>query len=178
MKRASIGILLGLATAVVGLTLLTPAPAIAVTFDFSYFSTNTPGLSGSGEFTATSLGGGEYQLTGITGFGGNNDIAITSLSSYAAADNILFYPTQPFVDFGGISFNTADGDAWNIYWNGYYGVLDFNTNPVGYPNSVTIDFSVTETPLPAALPLFAGGLAAWGLFARQRKRKVAAMAAA
>jgi len=100
------------------------------------------------------FGGSEYQLTGITGFGGNNNIAITTLSNYAGADNILFYPTQPFVDFGGISFNTADGDPWNIYWNGYYGVLDFNTNPVGYPNSVTIDFSVTETPLPAALPLF------------------------
>jgi hypothetical protein len=178
VKEAGVSTLLRFATAVIGLALLAPVPANAVTFDFSYFSTNTPNLSGSGEFTASFIGGSEYQLTGITGFGGNNDTAITSLSGYAAADNILFYPTQPFVDFGGISFNTADGNAWNIYWNGYYGVLDFNTNPIGYPNSVTIDFSVTETPLPAALPLFAGGLAALGLFGRHRKRKVAAMAAA
>lgn len=33
---------------------------------------------------------------------------------------------------------------------------------------------VTATPLPAALPLFAGGLGLMGLFARYRKRKVAA----
>jgi hypothetical protein len=177
MKEASVSTLSGFAAALVGLALLAPVPANAVTFDFSYFSTNTPSLSGSGEFTATFIGGSEYQLTGITGFGGNNDIAITSLSGYAAADNILFYPTQPFVDFGGISFTTVDGDAWNIYWNGYYGVLNSSTNPVGYPNGVTIDFSVTETPLPAALPLFAGGLAAWGLFGRQRKRKAAVMTA-
>src|SRR5262245_30743825 len=114
MKEARVRTLLRFATAVVGLALLAPVPANAVTFDFSYFSTNTPDLSGSGQFTATPIGGSEYQLTGITGYGGNNNIAITTLSSYAAADNILFYPTQPFVDFGGISFNTADGDAWNI----------------------------------------------------------------
>jgi hypothetical protein len=39
-------------------------------------------------------------------------------------------------------------------------------------------FSVTVTPLPAALPLFAGGLAGLGLLARRRKRKRAAVAAA
>ena len=34
------------------------------------------------------------------------------------------------------------------------------------------------TPLPAALPLFAGGLGVMGLLARRRKRKGAALAAA
>jgi hypothetical protein len=36
----------------------------------------------------------------------------------------------------------------------------------------------SATPLPAALPLFAGGLGVMGLFARRRKRKNAAAAAA
>ena len=34
--------------------------------------------------------------------------------------------------------------------------------------------SITATPLPAALPLFAGGLGALGLLARRKKRKAAA----
>jgi hypothetical protein len=162
------------AAALTGAVLLGALPANAVTFDFSYSSTNTPGLSGSGEFFATLVSGSEYQLTGITGFGGNNNLAITGLSGYAAADNLLFYPTQPYVDFGGISFTTFGGDAWNIYWNGYYGLLDSNTNPGGSPNSVVIDFAVTQTPIPAAFPLFAAGLGALGLFGRYRKRKGAA----
>jgi len=46
----------------------------------------------------------------------------------------------------------------------------------GFPNAnqYTFDFSpglVSTTPLPAALPLFAGGLGAIGLFAWRRKRK-------
>ena len=40
------------------------------------------------------------------------------------------------------------------------------------------DISVAQTPLPAALPLFASGLGALGLFSWRRKRKAAALAAA
>jgi hypothetical protein len=41
-----------------------------------------------------------------------------------------------------------------------------------------IDFAVATTPLPAALPLFAGGLAVVGLLSRRRKRKAQSAAAA
>ena len=45
--------------------------------------------------------------------------------------------------------------------------------------SFTLDVvSPTATPLPAALPLFAGGLGALGLFGWRRKRKNAAVLAA
>ena len=49
--------------------------------------------------------------------------------------------------------------------------------------AATIDFTyqlvaVSETPLPAALPLFASGLGALGLLGWRRKRKAAALAAA
>lgn len=39
------------------------------------------------------------------------------------------------------------------------------------------DVSLLATPLPAALPLFVGGLGVIGLFGRRRKRKAAAIAA-
>jgi hypothetical protein len=42
---------------------------------------------------------------------------------------------------------------------------------------VQSDITDTATPLPAALPLFAGGLGVIGLLARRRKRKAAAIAA-
>ncbi len=41
----------------------------------------------------------------------------------------------------------------------------------------TLDVTITQTPLPAALPLFATGLGALGLFGWRRKRKAQAVAA-
>jgi hypothetical protein len=44
------------------------------------------------------------------------------------------------------------------------------------PTTFNFHDAVAQTPLPAALPLFAGGLGAFGLFAWRRKRKAAATA--
>jgi hypothetical protein len=60
----------------------------------------------------------------------------------------------------------------------------FNGNTIGSLNgldnvTVTDQGAVSATPLPAALPLFASGLGAMGLFGWRRKRKnIAAIAAA
>lgn len=54
------------------------------------------------------------------------------------------------------------------------------SNPWVQPSQdimVQFDVSVAETPLPAALPLFASGLGALGLLGWRRKRKSAAIAA-
>jgi hypothetical protein len=65
----------------------------------------------------------------------------------------------------------------------YYYSLYPDTS-AGYPDntgslqvSVSAD-SLAQTPLPAALPLFAGGLGALGLFGWRKKRKSAAVATA
>ena len=61
--------------------------------------------------------------------------------------------------------------------------LELNANQVGGPDT-SISWSATEsstnpvaTPLPAALPLFATGLGAFGLLGWRRKRKASALAA-
>ena len=52
------------------------------------------------------------------------------------------------------------------------------TSPFGYTQNIgPIAYDLAATPLPAALPLFAGGLGALGFFGWRRKRKPAALAA-
>ncbi len=168
----------------VGFVALPAQANILDSFAFTYNEVSpAPGsISGTGGFTATNEGGGVYDLNTIWGTANNVTAPtpvpgisepILGLSSYAGADNVLYYPGTPqFVDFAGISFATLY-ENYNIYWNGYTGILESSNNPVGYPNAVTIDFSVSQTPLPAALPLFAGGLGAIGLLQPRKKRKAA-----
>jgi hypothetical protein len=63
-------------------------------------------------------------------------------------------------------------DAHDV-WINFQGLGTYNT---GDTVTATLDF--TATPLPAALPLFAGGLGALGLLGWRKKRKSAALAAA
>lgn len=64
-------------------------------------------------------------------------------------------------------------DPWDGYLNSA-GINALNVN--GYEQA--LEFSPSATPLPAALPLFASGLGALGLFGWRRKRKNAAATAA
>jgi hypothetical protein len=56
--------------------------------------------------------------------------------------------------------------------------IEINTDCTGCDYHALLSGSLTTTPLPAALPLFAGGLGVIGLLARRRKRKHAAVLAA
>ena len=62
-----------------------------------------------------------------------------------------------------IKFGAFSADSWS-------GASTNTITSLDAPNS-------TSTPVPAALPLFAGGLGVIGLLARRRKRKAAAIAA-
>jgi hypothetical protein len=150
-------------------------------------------LCGSGTFTGTEEGSsGIYDLSAATGNAFNfNDPSypagesIIGLSNYAGSDNKLYYPGTPFVDFGGVSFSTSFED-YNIYWNGYNGILESTLNPVGYPNAVTIDFTVSQvgsaigaTPLPSTWTMLVAGFVGLGfLAARSGSRKNAVSIAA
>jgi hypothetical protein len=154
---------------------ITTVPAHAITFDFSVSST---GDLASGTFTANLTSPGIYTLTSITGtFDG---VAITGLSTYANADNELFYPTQPYVDFQGISFQTHGLGDINLFSNSGYFEVKSTVDNVGYYFSGTpISLAVSATPLPSTFSLFVGGLAALGLFGwRTTRRKLLQAASA
>jgi len=59
-----------------------------------------------------------------------------------------------------------------------YGYRYISSDDYGLTESTAGSWSVTTTPLPAALPLFAGGLGALGLLGWRRKRKNGAPLAA
>jgi PEP-CTERM motif len=158
------------------LGIIATVPAHATTFDFSVSSIGAPGDIASGTFTGNETSSGIYALTGITGtFDGVN---ITGLTGYANADNELFYPSQPFVDFNGISFQTASLGAINLFSNSGYFEVKSSVDAVGYYFSGTpISLAVSATPLPSTWTMMLIGLAGFGFVAYRRKTKPALMAA-
>ena len=121
-------------------------------------------------------------VTAISGTWNLNPNAITLLpyGTYGSDDYVEVSPSGPGGMFT-ISFS-GNGTAFTALGKDY-GLIDpaiCGTN--GTCTSLTT-FSVTDTlaaqtPLPAALPLFAGGLGALGLLGWRRKRKNAAAIAA
>lgn len=76
---------------------------------------------------------------------------------------------------GGATLSFLDGGSlWQIVVNG----LTLGPNPggalQGYLTAKVTDPDVSQTPLPAALPLFASGLGAMGLLALRKKKKALA----
>jgi len=69
-----------------------------------------------------------------------------------------------------ITTSAVFGSAVLTNSNGGFEVADISASTLGVG-------TLSSTPLPAALPLFAGGLGAFGLLARRRKRKTAAVTA-
>jgi len=144
------------------------------------FSWTTSGPDGSGCFTATNDGGGQYTITAISGtFDGGTITSLIAPGGYAENDNLLFYPATPGqVDFDGFSFLEGT-DQINIFYNDISG--DYYIDQSFEIEKITLDgfaASPVVTPLPAALPLFATGIGAMGLLGWRRKRKNAGVIAA
>jgi hypothetical protein len=169
-------------------------------FEFTYSGTlGTDSVSGSGTLFGTDLGGGTFLLT--SGHGTSTEAGNLTLmtagtwinnlapSVHLISDNLLSPQNNPALNDKGIVFSgsslPSDSQFFNIWGNGANNYTYFNNYSGPFPAiNLTLDsFTITNvgegtdlvaTPLPAALPLFAGGLGMIGLLARRKKRKAAA----
>jgi hypothetical protein len=139
-----------------------------------------------------SLTGGYGTITGLisnsnvantgpnptNGFGGPNWSALTNVGfggTNIGYDDILFKSTDPHLDNWGVVFTLSDGLSANLFGNSP-GVYELFIGVPVFDRVGTLTGS--ETPIPAAFPLFASGLGVMGFLARRRKRKTAAALAA
>ena len=165
-----------LACAIFGLASAAADTATSKVFDFSY---SGAGVSGSGVVT-TGNSGSPYTITSISGTA--NGDAITGLSNYASADNLLYYEGQPYVDFSGLSFSTGLGPTetdWGLGWTGSaYGIVNSSSDPSGACCGTSpLQFSVTAVPEPSLWATWLLGVGAAGVFLRSRRRDRAVVTA-
>ena len=168
------------AAALLAVTAGSVAPASATTWDWEVTSAGV--YNGSGAISGNvSCGAGCFEITAASGVIDGD--TITGISTFASADNYLFPGAAvPFqIDGSGISFavipvpGSSLGTAVNIFSEKGFTIdkLDPQSGSgeaFGYFSIV----GVAATPLPAALPLFAGGLGMIGLLGRRKNRKPAA----
>jgi hypothetical protein len=150
--------------------------ANATVFNIS-FNGGPLGYSGSGDFDAKEFAPAEYIVTGVydgsvtdPGFGTSNIVAI---SSYAGADDALFYPNGGnYFDNNGLSFRLANGVNINLF-NFVAGGTLFRSALESNPNGDIPEFveeTVYEvTPEPSSIILLGtSALAGTGFFRRRR----------
>jgi hypothetical protein len=145
--------------------------AEAKIYDFS-FSNSVD--SGSGVFTVTGTGP-TYTVTGVTGMVDGQ--AITGLSGYGVADELLSVPPGAPADVGGIAFSTS-ADTYNVYaYTGGPWLIKASVDPVGEDpthGSPLASFTITAVPEPASWAAMLVGFGAVG--AAMRRRRAVAMA--
>jgi hypothetical protein len=118
------------------------------------FSYSGGGYSAAGEFV-TGNSGSPYTVTGV--FGTADGYAIEGLSTYASADQLLYYPASggAYADFSGISFMNANGVAYNLsnYPSGN-NIAISTLDPGGYGYSqVAVSMSVTPVRGGLSVPI-------------------------
>jgi len=135
-------------------------------------------------FGTTADGGGVYTI-----FEGIGLTVLPTGTSPTNNDNKLFYPGTNVFDAQGFAAYFKGGGLTD-YFVDACGALGagFSGCAVLYPDSSALDgyihpatfvaSPITPTPLPAALPLFATGLAVTSLLGWRKKRKAAAALAA
>lgn len=79
-------------------------------------------------------------------------------------------------DLFGVHFGCGNSGPCELVWL-FSGDTTFTVNSLNGFSNISAFNDPTATPLPAALPLFAGGLGMMGLFVRRRKRNTSAFAA-
>jgi len=162
-----------LAAAVLAMALATGS-ASAKVWDFSYTG---GGYTASGEFI-TGAAGSPYTITGIAGTA--DGYTITGLSGYAGSDQLLYFPPSGgyYADFGGISFQNANGVDYNItnYPTGVSNYINVSTlDPAGGGCCVVaINMSVSAVPEVSTWVMMLAGFAALGFVGFRRQNPVQA----
>jgi hypothetical protein len=114
--------------------------------------------------------------TGVFSFAETMTIG-TGSGTLVVPFNLSISYSDTLTIIGGTTLSLFDGtNTWQVVVNG----LTIGPNPVGEMIAnltalVTDPPTLSQAPLPAALPLFAIGLGAMGLFGWRRKRKNAAI---
>jgi hypothetical protein len=164
--------------------------AEAVTFNISWTGSGGYSLTGQLTFASGLLGTGvinESQIQNLTINVLLNGVSqgTASLASFTAPQfNLNFDTTTDQFVVGDVSGGSA-GQIWNFDSATSVGFASgseqqiVSVNGSEFGNIVVGDSTLTatltsETPLPAALPLFATGVGAIGLLARRKKRKAVA----
>ncbi len=188
-------------TALLGGVVLTamgmaPARAATLTFDWTLTSPASPVQGGvpspgSGTITVTT-GLGSDTVTAITGtLGGETITGLAPIGTLFNNDNLLFpigttfkgppvvsgtisYVSASDLDTKGVAVTTALGtfDIFGAYVPNATDVTPGNNYDEFGPTGFGVGtFALTATPLPATLPLFAGGLGFVGYLTRRRNRR-------
>jgi len=172
-----------------------PANAVTVTYALTFTPTQGTATGGTGVLTLNEFPG---LLTTINTNGNDHDgvaADFVSLTVHVDGFDFTFNNSNVFSIgesngvWNNISANsnqTSDGvHLFSIGAGGLtYNLQEINVAQIGGgtiavgPGVIqTVTGTAATTPLPAALPLFASGVGALGLFGWRRKRKVAALAA-
>jgi hypothetical protein len=170
------------ATAISAMFVSAPASAIVLTTQnpnpFQAFEGTTGNI---GLIDVINIGTTTITITGITASGviptgGELDDQATNNVLIApnptVADPLLLVPDSDFhIKFSWDAVdNIKDNDVDFGLWEARFGV----TSPTGNL-LITANLRVNDTPLPAALPLFATGIGGLGLLGWRRKRKARAI---
>ena len=150
--------------------------ARADSFDFAV-NGGSGSFSGTGTFTTTSEGGGQFLITDITGTGVTGLIAP---NGFNGNDNLLFPTSTPTLDSHGFSFTDVNGPDHfnvNIFDNisGYFAFLQDEDN---FTETIPVTFTVSPTPEgpspvpePSSFFLLGTGILSAAVLLRRRIRR-------
>lgn len=169
--------ILGIIGASLGLALCGTLPAKASTVEYAFSFTGAP-FDGSGDIFVDSQNDAITKITGsITGPSGGTIAEIPGSGLFLGGnqlwsyDNILHTAGIPFDDLGAL-FSFGSHGIGNIYSIGNQLLLSVS-EPGGLFDTEKIQLTVSQTPIPPALPMFLTALGGLWFVVRRRNGKAA-----